>query len=328
MTHDRDSLDARRGRQRSTVRRRRLSALSIVAAAIVLVAVVVAVAGGGSGNQSSAVTKVGGSGTGSAKDPKATAPTTTNGDKKSKAGVIDTSVARLAGGSPAPDKPVPILMYHVIGDPPSGAPYPDLYVSPDNFASQMTALDKKGYVAVTEKEVYDAWHDGANLPDKPIVISFDDGYQGIYKRALPVMAKLGWPGVLNLELKVLGQPEQGGLSPAQVKGLIDAGWEIASHTINHSDLTQVDSATVRSELVDSKAEIKRRFGVEANFFCYPAGKFDDAAVAAVEAAGYLGATTVDYGLARKDMPFTLSRIRINGSDGVDTFEARIDDATA
>ena len=53
-----------------------------------------------------------------------------------------------------------------------------------------------------------------------------------------------------------------------------------------------------------------------DFFCYPSGRYDDAAVAAVKAAGYRGATTTRFGLAKRAEPFTLARVRINGSDGV------------
>ena len=320
MAHEPQALRDRREEQRAAVRRRRATAIGALAALVVLVVAVVAFAGGGSRG-----------GGGAAKAPAATTGAPSTAESRTDtgaAGVVDTSAERLGSGRLAPDAPVPILMYHVIGDPPSDAPYPDLYVSREDFAGQMASLKQKGYVAVTQQEVYDAWHQGGRLPAKPVVVSFDDGYAGIYKRALPAMRRLGWPGVVNLELKVLGQPEEGGLSPQQVKGLIRAGWEINSHTINHTDLTTVDAATLRSELVDSRAEIKRRFGVPANFFCYPAGKFNDAVVAAVDAAGYLGATTVEYGLARKDVPFTLSRIRINGSDGVGGFDTKIDGAAA
>ena len=55
--------------------------------------------------------------------------------------------------------------------------------------------------------------------------------------------------------------------------------------------------------------------MQANFFCYPSGRYDDAVVAAVKAAGYLGATTTNFGLARPQDLYTLARVRVNGGEG-------------
>jgi peptidoglycan/xylan/chitin deacetylase (PgdA/CDA1 family) len=231
--------------------------------------------------------------------------------------------ASAPGAHKAPDEAVPILMYHVINKPPAGAPFPDLYVSGPDFAGQMESLRAKGYHGVTLGQVWDAWHAGGVLPSKPVVISFDDGYHGIYVRALPVLRKLRWPGTLNLELRVLDQPEQGGLSRQEVRGLVKAGWEVDSHTVNHPDLTTIGPDELMSELVDSKAQIKSDFGVNARFLCYPAGRYNDAVITAVKAAGYLAATTVDPGLARPSDPYKLPRVRVNGSDGVAGFEQKL-----
>ena len=130
--------------------------------------------------------------------------------------------------------PVPILMYHVIADPPAGAPYPQLYVSESEFAAQMRWLGRHGYHAVTQRAMWDHWHRGRPLPARPIVISFDDGYREVADSALPIMQARGWPGVLNLTVKNLRV--SGGLSQRRVRKLIDAGWELASHTQTHPDL--------------------------------------------------------------------------------------------
>jgi len=214
-------------------------------------------------------------------------------------------------GSTGPPRPVPILMYHVISDPLPGSPYPDLYVPKDEFADQMRALKQAGYTAVTLQEWWNSWHAHGRLPAKPVIVSFDDGYHSHFANAYPVLRALGWPGVLNLELKNIRSDY--GLTAPQVKTLVAAGWELDSHTIDHPDLTTVDAARLRHEVADSRAELKRRFGVPVNFFCYPAGRYDDAAIAAVRAAGYLAATTTAPGLARPNDAdrFTLPRVRVN-----------------
>jgi peptidoglycan/xylan/chitin deacetylase (PgdA/CDA1 family) len=128
-----------------------------------------------------------------------------------------------------------------------------------------------------------------------------------------VLRKLRWPGVLNLKLRNV-RP-QGGITAQQVERLIRAGWEVDSHTISHPDLTTLSDAALRHEVADSRWAIQKRFRAPARFFCYPAGRYDARVIAAVRAAGYLGATTTIPGLARSSAPFELARIRVSGGDG-------------
>lgn len=225
-------------------------------------------------------------------------------------------------GEPAPpgsalrssaQRAVPILMYHVVRRPYADSPYPALYVPRAEFAAQMRWLDGHGYTAVTLQRVWDAWRGRAVLPRRPIVISFDDGYRSHYTTALPILRRHGWTAVLNLDLSNL--EEWWGVSPRQVRTLVAAGWEIDAHSLTHADLTGLSGASLRREVAGSRAEIRRRFGVPASFFCYPAGRFDSDVVDAVRAAGYLGATTTEFGLGRSSEPFTLDRVRIDGGDG-------------
>ena len=209
--------------------------------------------------------------------------------------------------------PVPILMYHVIGDPHAGAALPELFVAPDTFTAQMEWLDRQGYTAVTLNQVYDAWLGEGELPPKPIVLTFDDGYRGDYVYARRTLRRLRWPGDLNLLVKNIG----GELDDRQIEQLIDDGWELDAHTVSHLDLTTLRGASLRREVAGSREILQRRFHQPVNFFCYPAGKYDQATIRAVRQAGYLGATTELPGSATKAKMFELHRIRVDGSDGVD-----------
>jgi peptidoglycan/xylan/chitin deacetylase (PgdA/CDA1 family) len=211
------------------------------------------------------------------------------------------------------DAPIPILMYHVVGDPGPGQPNVSLFVSPSEFQAQMSWLAARGYHGVTLQQAYDYWRRAVALPRRPVVISFDDGYLGQYTHAFPVLQGLHWPGVLNLKLGNVGK---GGIEKSEVRKLVTAGWEIDSHTITHPNLRQVGAAQLHDEVFTSRARLKRLFGVPANFFCYPSGQFDATVVAAVKAAGYLGATTTVPGFASpKEGMFTLDRVRIDRGDG-------------
>lgn len=213
-------------------------------------------------------------------------------------------------------------MYHVIGEPAGEVAYPDLYLSTADFREQVKWLRENGYTAVTLSQVQDAWHAGATLPAKPVVLSFDDGYLGQYLDAMPILRSEGWAGLLNLK------SEGSDLTLKQVKKMIAAGWEIGSHTVTHPDLRNVSGAALREEVAGSKERLERDLGVQIENFCYPAGMYDDEALKAVEEAGYRGATTVNPGLARRDMPFELNRIRIDRGDGPDALARKLASAGA
>jgi peptidoglycan/xylan/chitin deacetylase (PgdA/CDA1 family) len=218
------------------------------------------------------------------------------------------------------DSPVPILMYHVLAAPPAGTPYPQLWVRPSDFAAQMDWMAVHGYHAVTLGQVFRYWHNGVALPARPFVASFDDGYLSDFTVAMPTLRKHGWAGVLNL---IVNSVKPGDIAAGQVRALIKAGWEIDAHTIHHVDLTGVGSTQLQQEVAGSRADLRRMFGQPVDFFCYPAGRYNASVVAAVRAAGYLGATTVNPGLATPADPFTLNRIRIDYSDGLSGFATKL-----
>ncbi|MDX6660884.1 MAG: hypothetical protein QOJ55_1706 [Solirubrobacteraceae bacterium] len=295
---------ARRAEQARTLRhRRRVVGLSLLGVAAAIVAAVVLL-GGGSGG--------GGSAKSAASGPRAgSANAGGKGSAKAKPSALLGPVPATAPGAHrAPSEPVPILMYHVIGTVKPGTPFPELWVTASDFSAEMHALAAQGYHGVTLQQAWDAWHHGGMLPSKPVVVSFDDGYSGQYKDAMPVLRSLHWPGVLNLKLGNLRD-----LKAAHVREMIANGWEIDSHTINHPSLPSIDDAHLRYELEASKSRLKKEFGLTVNFFCYPAGAYNQHVIEAVKRAGYLAATTTDEGFARPQDTFVLGRVRVNGSDG-------------
>jgi peptidoglycan/xylan/chitin deacetylase (PgdA/CDA1 family) len=213
-------------------------------------------------------------------------------------------------------------MYHVIGDPQPGAPFPELFVSVRDFKQQMSYLDSHGYQAVTQDQAEDAWTKHAKLPPKPIVLTFDDGYLGQFTDAMPILRRHGWAGVLNL--KAQGSD----LNTSEVKKMMAAGWELASHTIHHLDLTKLSPAALKVEVAGSRRVLRKQFGVAVDDFCYPAGRYNDAVIKAVRQAGYRGATTTDPGVASSGDPFKLKRIRISRGLGEAGFAEALSSAGA
>jgi peptidoglycan/xylan/chitin deacetylase (PgdA/CDA1 family) len=202
-------------------------------------------------------------------------------------------------------------MYHVIAQAPEDAPYPDLYVTPRRFAAHIAYLARHGYHVVTLQQVWDHWHGGPRLPSKPVVVSFDDGSRDWYTHAYPTLRRHGWVGTMNLALSHLNRVD---IPVRWVRRLIAAGWQLDSHTLTHPDLSRLGGRDLRREVGSSRARLRRLFGVPVNFFCYPAGRYDARVIAEVRRAGYLGATTTVEGPAVPTTPFTLTRVRVNGSD--------------
>jgi peptidoglycan/xylan/chitin deacetylase (PgdA/CDA1 family) len=212
---------------------------------------------------------------------------------------------------------LPILMYHHIAPVRDGSPL--LFVSPRELAAQLAYLQAHGYHVVSLQQVYDAWTKGTSLPTKPVVLSFDDGYLDQYRYAAPLLRRHHDVAVLNLIVDNLGRV----LTPAMVKQMIAWGWEVDSHTITHRDLTRLSAATVRRELLGSRDLLQRTFGVPVNFFCYPDGIHDAAVVVAVRRAGYLAASSIQYGLADISQRFALPRIVVYWGESEGRFAARL-----
>jgi peptidoglycan/xylan/chitin deacetylase (PgdA/CDA1 family) len=229
----------------------------------------------------------------------------------------------VATGHPG-TTPVPILMYHVIAAPPPGAPFPGLYVPPAEFAAQMRALKRAGWTAVTQDQVEAYWRQGISLPHgKPIVLSFDNGYQSQYTKALPVLRGLGWVGDENIQLTGL-PPSQGGLGDREIRGLVAAGWELDTQGISHADLITLSPSELREQVAGARRTIQRRFGVPVNWFCFPSGHYDAKVIAEVKAAGFVGSTTVVPGWAHHDEdPYRLHRLRVLGETSAQSLLALI-----
>jgi peptidoglycan/xylan/chitin deacetylase (PgdA/CDA1 family) len=201
--------------------------------------------------------------------------------------------------------PVPILVYHELGNPPPTEPYPGLYVSDSNFIAEMRWLHSHGWQAVTLDEMMRAWYHGGTLPAKPIVITFDNGYPPQVTFAPSVMSKYGWPGVLN-------EITADHLHNYQIESVLKRGWEVDSHSVTHPDLTTLTPDELRYQLVASRHFLQKTFHIPANSFCYPSSEYNDAVIAAVKAAGYTNAVTENSGYATRADPFLLNRFEIEG----------------
>jgi peptidoglycan/xylan/chitin deacetylase (PgdA/CDA1 family) len=191
----------------------------------------------------------------------------------------------------------------------------------------MQALKAAGWHAVTMNQLRANWTRGVSLgPGKPVVVSFDNGYASQYTNALPVLKRLGWVGVENIQLSGL-PPSQGGLTGAQVRGLLAAGWELDTQGMSHADLITLDAAGLHDQIDTARQTLRSRYHVPVNWFCYPSGHYNSTVIAAVRAAGFVGSTTVVPGWAsRADDPYRLPRLRVLAGTSPTALLAQINSA--
>lgn len=201
--------------------------------------------------------------------------------------------------------PVPFLVYHALGPAPANAPFPGLYVSYGDFKAEMAWLHSHGYQAVTIDEVMKAWYHGGTLPAKPIVVTFDNGYPEQVTFAPHVMARYGWPGVLN-------EITENHLTPRQIWPIIHMGWEVDSHSLTHPELTTATPSELWAQVHDSRVYLQRTFHIPVNSFCYPSSHYNAAVIAAVRRAGYTNAVTESDSYATSADPYLLPRFEIEG----------------
>ncbi len=311
-----EQLRVRREQRRRAIKRRRRVAVGVLTAVAALVVAIVLLASGSAG--SSGEHRLG-AGVRTAQAAGHGSPASDG--KHSKTGGATGATASTATGPPGTD-PVPILMYHVIAAPPPGAPFPGLYVEPAEFAEQMGALEHAGWHAVTLDQVESYWRRGTPLgPGKPIVITFDNGYNSQYTQALPVLKRMGWVADENLQLSGL-PPSQGGLGQGQIRGLLAAGWELDTQGISHADLITLDAEQLHYQVATARQTLQQRYHVPVNWFCYPSGHYNPTVVAAVKAAGFIGSTTVVPGWTHPDDdPYRLHRLRVlGGTSGAQLLE--------
>ncbi len=207
--------------------------------------------------------------------------------------------------------PIPIVMYHYIRD------YQvkrdrvgvNLSVSPETFTHQLDYLKSHGYNTITLSEL------GQPLPARPIIITFDDGYDDAASAALPALEKAGMRGVFYIISDFVDKPRY--LTSQQIKEMASKGMEIGSHTRDHHDLAKLDEVHQRKELAESKARLEELIGKPVTSFCYPAGRYNQITTRLAKEIGYTTATTTKPGITYDhdlvDKPFELTRLRVTNT---------------
>jgi peptidoglycan/xylan/chitin deacetylase (PgdA/CDA1 family) len=218
---------------------------------------------------------------------------------------------------------LPILMYHYIRRPPSTRTdmlgY-KLSVAPEVFQVQMDWLYANHYHTVTFDQVRAYFAGAQALPSKPVVITFDDGYQDLYTEAFPILEAHGFTAVAYIVSGFVGRG--GYVSQAEVLQMDRAGMEIASHTVNHANLARSSFGSVMYELLQSKRWLESLTGHPILDFAYPSGQFNRQTMAAVSQAGYDTAVTEYTSTLHSPADrFAWGRVRVGGGESLQDFVA-------
>ena len=206
---------------------------------------------------------------------------------------------------------IPVLNYHQINDKDENA----LTVSSSQFAAQMDYLKKEGYHTITADELADALEKGTALPEKPVLITFDDGYLDNYTVAYPILKERGMHGIIFLISDYVGRyPNY--LTWPQIKEMQENNIEFGSHTLSHAVLTELQSEEeIENQLKNSKLAIEWHLGRPVNFLAYPCGYITDSIQSMVKNNGYRAAFTVDLGRTHTgDNMYELHRVPIFGGN--------------
>lgn len=216
---------------------------------------------------------------------------------------------------------LPVFLYHKVGDYPPGAPVKSQYVAPGLFRTHLSFLWRNDYRAVSGDDVV-RFVQGEGLPvERPLAITFDDGYDCLYNEAFPALQEFGFPAIIFVVAGRMGgvndwEPQrtvifEPMLTTSHVVEMARAGIEIGSHAMAHEHLPRLSDAELRATLRDSKRTLEDLTGRAVTAVSYPFGEHDERVRAAAAAAGYTSGYSTQRGVNHAGAdPFLLKRVNV------------------
>lgn len=213
-------------------------------------------------------------------------------------------------------------MYHYISIPPEGADQyrEDLSVTPGAFKQQMTYLRDQGYQAIDFYDLSRAIVNKQELPQKPIIITLDDGYRDNYENAFPVLKELGLVATFFLATDFIdsGHPEY--LTWAMVEEMAAEGMRFEPHSKNHPDLRDQERDFVIYQLLGSRETLEAYLGYTPRYFAYPSGRYDEQVLEVIAELDFWGAVTTAGGVWHGyNDRYEWTRVRIRNSTSLTEF---------
>lgn len=209
-------------------------------------------------------------------------------EQVSSSSVVSSNVESSSNESSAPavnvktTKTVPVLMYHSIVYQKNNI----LRIPKEKFEAQMKWLKDNGYTTMTMNEAYEAVSNKKEIPEKSVLITFDDGYIDNYENAFPIMKKYNLKGTVFMITSKINDDKDGYLTADMLKKMDKGGMEIESHTVTHTDLDTLSYSKQLNELKTSKSTLEALLGKNVDFLAFPTGKYNENTIKAAKEAGY------------------------------------------
>lgn len=192
---------------------------------------------------------------------------------------------------------VPILVYHLVeSERPDPSPAQKwLTVSPATFKSQMGYLSANGYLTVDFDALYAHFTAGTSLPERAVILSFDDGWASQYRTAVPILRQYGFRATFFVVTDYIGHHDF--MSWDELRELKAMGMAVESHTRSHPDLAKItNQESLNSEIKGSRDILEHQIGGTVDVIAYPYGLYNQRVISAVRTAGYHLARSVNRGL--------------------------------
>lgn len=191
---------------------------------------------------------------------------------------------------------IPILMYHYVEyvRDEKDTIRKSLNINPYIFEEQLKTLKGANYTFTTQNEIASYLKNEIIMPNKPIALTFDDGYRDFYTVAYPLLKKYKAKATIYIIVNFLNDPNY--LTEKQLQELsLDNNIEIASHTLNHIHMKSANIKSIQYELSESKSRLEKLIGKPVFSFAYPYGAFSEGAIEEVVLSKYKSAVTVTSG---------------------------------
>ncbi len=222
---------------------------------------------------------------------------------------LSQAIYPLATSSGTANRNIPVLLYHRVGST-SGA----LTVTPQRLANDLALLQRAGYQTITidqfEQFLFDRDND---IPNKPVLITFDDGYLDNYQNAFPILQQYSMVATFYIITGMMKDKER--VTAQHIQEMAKHGMSIGSHTVSHRSLGEIAPADMRQEITASRVALEDILGSRVHSIAYPKGSFNQNTLAIVQETGYSEGFTVISGMCSKvSNPFVLKRIPVFSYD--------------
>ncbi len=220
------------------------------------------------------------------------------------------------------DQGVPVIMYHSVNDANEPSVKSTLKISTSSFDEQMKYLKDNNYTTLTIDELYDFLINNKPVPEKSVVLTFDDGYEDNYTNVYPILKKYGFTATIFPVACLVGTDNY--LTTDQLKELQNNGIDIESGTYVNSPIATLDANNQLKNLEQSKSYLDNLLNKKVKYVSYPFGSYNKTTLEEASKAGYLLGFSRDGKWTYKtDGNFKLSRVYIGPNQTEADFETRI-----